>query len=230
MIVPTQTHDVIAALLGGATGAFVGHKVMPKPIIDTDLIPFLPSKAMTVQHYNKYPGAYLGAVIGALGAFLIARHMKKRALASLAQAQPTNSGTVDVAVTWANGHTETLSSDDVVPGEHLMQYISDGVIDVAENQFGESASKMFPATIDVIHADEFYRGVVVIDPEGFPELSLENTSVKRPDFLAKGADRRNAKRENAARSAINQINAGKQKVGHGVSPNDFTMPIPTRRG
>ena len=86
----------------------------------------------------------------------------------------------------------------IVPGEQLMPYLTDGILDIAEAQFGQNAIQMFPATIDVIHGDQFYRGMMTIDQDGLPDMMLENTSVKRPEYLAKGADRRNAKRQEAA--------------------------------
>lgn len=229
---PSTGHDVIGLLAGAAVGGYAGNKMMPGPVLDIDipLERFMSGNGGATFNLIKRPGIMAGATVGAILGLLAVRMWKKRALASLAQAQPTNSGTIEAAITWANGYTEKVATDDVVRGEDLMAYMTENVLDIAEMNFGNQAPKMFPAMISMVHGDAFYHGRMTIDEEGFPELMLENTSVKRPAYLAKNADRKNARRDAAAQEAINEVNAGRIRVQPGEPGEDFTMPIPTYQG
>ena len=78
-----------------------------------------------------------------------------------------------------------------------MPYLTDGILDIAEAQLAKTLFDV-PATIDVIHGDQFYRGMMTIDQDGLPDKMLE--TLKRLNTSQK-AQTEETQRQEAAQSA-----------------------------
>jgi len=210
-----------------AAGYHIGNKVAPNKIVDVDISTFgMSSETRSAMFFLERPGAFAGTMLGAIVGALLVNKMFGKMSHHMGQAQPTNNGSVQAAVTWSNGTVDMIGEEEIVAGEHLMQYVSDGVVDIAEANFGNNATEMFPAKVEVMHGKNFYQGTVEIDADGMPTMTLEDISVQKPEWSAKNANRKNANRQRASKMAIEEINAGKIPLGPGVKPNDFRIPIP----
>jgi len=215
---------ILGLVIGGGTGALLGNRVYPETVLDIDM-PLTGKTANQAKMFLTRPGMFVGGAVGGVIGILLARRFFG-GVAGIGQAQPMNNGSVQAAITWANGHTQMVGEEEVVQGEHLMQYLTDGVLDIAEQNFGQSAGQMFPAKLEVMHGKDFYQGMMTIDDEGMPELTLNNISVTRPSWAAASADRKYANRSRATKMALDTMHAGKIPLEPGVAPNDFYMPIP----
>ena len=167
--------------------------------------------------WSKMPYVILGSSLGATVAHFIKKGMELQVFGT----PSAPAGMAIVQITWANGMTCVVENE--ITNGDLPKAVIDSVEQKAINKFGNQAMNQFPAQIQVVTGNDFYHGMIHLDEETVPILTMENASIQSGLAAKRKAEnkwRKNSQYQDEALRWMRSRPPAKE------GKNDFYMPIP----
>jgi hypothetical protein len=163
------------------------------------------------------PYVILGSAIGGT-----ISHFVKKGMGLQVFGTPSAPGNMAIVqITWANGMTNVIENE--IVDDNLPEAIINGVEQKAINDFGNQAAIQFPVQIQVVTGNEFYHGMIHLDDEMVPNLSMMNASVRSGPIAKKKAENNWKKVSHYEDEALRWM---RSRPPAEPGKNDFYMPIP----